>query len=82
MACWYAERGHMSGTTVWCSLDNIYYDGLMTIEMGCYSGQGPVHWLGRELPEVQPNRNANASRETPEDALSRKGKGSYSDGLS
>jgi hypothetical protein len=65
----------MSGTTVWCSLDNIYYDGLMTIEMGCYSGQGPVHWL-------QPNRNANASRETPEDALSRKGKGSYSDGLS
>jgi hypothetical protein len=41
-----------NGVTVWVWFDHAYYDGLMQFARGCYSGDGPVYWLGEELPEV------------------------------
>jgi hypothetical protein len=44
------------GVTVYAWLDYIYYDGLLTFAQGCYSGQGPVFWMGEPLPKVEESR--------------------------
>jgi hypothetical protein len=44
------------GVTVNAWFDHIYYDGLLTFAQGCYVGQGPVVWMGQELPRIEASR--------------------------
>lgn len=44
------------GVTVHAWFDFTYYDGLLSFAQGCYSGQGPVVWMGQPLPEVEASR--------------------------